>query len=269
VGEDGRPAADRRRASADVALPYFAPFAGAVPADGTPLVGDVRLPPGSRCKQYWASDGPVPDAHELAHRLAGQFTHTGLWPVLWNAEFDVDQHANGMSGYAPPERRRGDAKRVFRRGWEQTTLDGPFPGLADGTRAIRPFAFGAAYEHRRTAGYSGAPALLLVPANRPSDVIARLRAINTGWVSDADIGTVARSWEERFGAVPTLLGPGWLVVSVGAPPTTFAQARRVADEHVALSPDTGSELDEYARTLMPARPATGLSLQTWELGWAD
>ena len=255
--------------SSDVALPYFAPFAGEVPADGTPVVADVQMPPGSRCKQYWASDGPVPDAHELAHRLAAQFTHTGLWPVLWDAEFDVDQFANGLSGEVKPERRRGDAATVLRNAWEQTTLGGPFPGLADGTRAIRPFAFGGAYERRRTGGYEGAPVLLLVPANRPSDVIARLRAICPGWISDADIGTVARSWEERFGAVPTILGPGWLVVSVGSPPTTFEQARRIANEHVALSPETG-DLDEYAQKLLqvPDSPNT-LSLATWEFGWSD
>ena len=80
-----------------------------------------------------------------------------------------------------------------------------------------------------------------MPANRPSDVIERLRAIVSERVSDEDIGTVARSWEERFGAVPAMLGPDSLTLSVGAPPTTPAHARAIADEHVALSPEIGVE----------------------------
>ena len=42
------------------AVPYFAELTGALPPDGTPTVAGVKLPTGSRCPRYWASDGHVP-----------------------------------------------------------------------------------------------------------------------------------------------------------------------------------------------------------------
>jgi hypothetical protein len=50
--------------------------------------------------------------------------------------------------------------------------------------------------------------LMLVPANRPADAIGITGMQQSGVMSDVAIDAVVRSWEERFGAIVTAVGPG-------------------------------------------------------------
>jgi hypothetical protein len=81
--------------------------------------------------------------------------------------------------------------------------------------------------------------------------------------SDAALTAIARSWEERFGAVVASIGPGTLGLSVAAPPTTAAQAHSLAAEQSAFAPegDDGDDLNAVAATL----PDRGV----WSFGWPD
>ncbi len=61
----------------------------------------------------------------------------------------------------------------------------------------------------RSARLTSGSSLLLVPANRPADVLSVLGGlIATEVMSDAELTAVARSWEERFGTVVVGIGAG-------------------------------------------------------------
>lgn len=105
--------------------------------------------------------------------------------------------------------------------------------------------------------------LAVVPAARPADIPAV-----TDWRGACNYGTpgheisaVLRSWEERFGAVLVELDGMTVHLAVADPPTTHADARRVAAEHFAFCPDqqdpqngyTWFGLDDYAATIRGAR----------------
>jgi Domain of unknown function (DUF4253) len=104
--------------------------------------------------------------------------------------------------------------------------------------------------------------LLAVPCNRPADA---LTAVGFGGIQlrSEDVSAILRSWEDRFGAVVTLLDPGRTVLSVEAPPRTFASALAVAAEHFAAAPDENAgrpgALAERARLLQ------GCAI--WDLHW--
>lgn len=127
----------------------------------------------------------------------------------------------------PPYRSTGEP--------EEGAAGRPFPGLAPAVSERLSTA-------ERTAALAGLPParVCLVPASRPADTLAV-----TGWFCTdqfqqpsvgVQVGTVLRSWEERFGAHLLKLGPGadaWLLVD--RPPRTRDAAEPIAAEHWAFA----------------------------------
>lgn len=221
-------------------VPFFAPRAGRLPATGTPLVGGVRLPRGSRCLHHWATDEPVRDPARLAARLAAVFEQTGLWPVLWDLD-DPDRYMNATGD--PDAAARLEADEVLERNWSAYRLGGRFgrfPGLAEGSPgdargAVADDPFGTRARFATDYAQSMPSFLLLVPAHRPADSLSVLGAELTEVMSDDDMTAVLRSWEERFGAVLTSIMPVEMVVD--RPPQTAGDALRLAAEQAAFAPE--------------------------------
>jgi hypothetical protein len=242
-----------------------------VPPTGTPRVGGVELPAGSRCGPFWSTDAGVADAIGLASRLAEAFPSTGLWPVLWSWPADEpDGYVNGGRGLARIDSL--DAEAILRRAWQKYDVQGPFPGFAEAEpaaerRAVKPF--GDILEASLTERPPGGPLLMLVPVNRPADVIAVLAPRNTIYFTDDELTAVLRSWEGRFGAVVTSLSPGGVELVAGAPPRDGEQVSRLAAEHAILAPDNGSpdDLEPLLRSDRPTRATT--SAHYWAFGWPD
>lgn len=228
-GSDRRPTvvSTETVAAPERPVPYFAPRAGTLPRDGEATVAGVRLPAGSRCPHYWATDDVVPDAPAVAARLAEAFAETGLWPVLWSFPETPDH-------YALPTTDPRAADGLDPAGILDTPLAKP---ATEGERPDDPF--GAAADSQRYG--SGGSVLLLVPVNRPADAIAMLGALQSEFLSEAEITAVVRSWEERFGAVLTSHGPGTFDLVVAARPGNPAHARALAKEHHALTADASWE----------------------------
>jgi Domain of unknown function (DUF4253) len=281
AADDERPTPIRRRriAAPDSGVPFFAARAGALPADGPATVGGVELPSGSRCPHYWATDGPVPDALALASRLTAAFPHTGLWPILWDVAEDPDHYAWSGGEIAAVDRL--DARTVLRKTWG-AYLDSPrnFPGLAPGSHRsgaapINPFRTLARSGTLTSAPESGW-VLLLVPVNRPADVITMLGFIQSEVMPEEALTAVVRSWEERFSAVVTTVGPGGLGLAVGEPPRGADQALTLAAEQTAFAPEHGEvngpeELPNLGERLHTGSPGFGVnrSRHFWAFGWPD
>jgi len=253
-------------------VPFFAERSGDLPPSGKPRVGGVQLPAGSRCGPFWSTDGAVADSVALARRLAGVFPSTGLWPVLWTwPEEAPDAYVNGGPGLARVDSL--DAETILRRAWREFDSEGPFPGLADAEPApdrldVEPFGDlldASALDERPPGGR----VLMLVPVNRPADVLAVLRPQNTVYFSDDELTAVLRSWEERFGAVVTSISPGSVDLIVGAPPQDDDQVNSVATEHAVLAPDAWDE--DTLRMLLRSdqRDPGTTSVHYWSLGWPD
>jgi len=224
-------------------LTPFAARAGTLPGDGPALVGGVALPAGSRCGSHWATDAPAPDAIDLARRLAAAFPETGLWPLLWWTSGDPDSYL--FTGSEPSRADGLNVHDVLESLWTR-----PLPPLARGTKGAPPRdPFGP---------FSGPSVLILVPVNRPADVASVLGATESELVADAQATAVLRSWEARFGAIVTRVGPGVIDLTVGSPPTNLRDARRLEREHAAFAQDTEPQL---ARDL--------LTRDLWGFGWPD
>ena len=80
----------------------------------------------------------------------------------------------------------------------------------------------------------------------PSEVPALL-----GW-GPGGATAVLQSWQARYGATLVVLGTQTMVLSVARPPTTMAQAERVAAEHRVFRSEPAG-LRSYASTLVRAR----------------
>ena len=228
---------------------------------------------------HWATDEPVADAVGLASKLAAAFPETGLWPVLWDSSDDPDTFlmpANDLRDAV-----RADAERVLRRAWARMDVEKPaFPSLAPGSldaaKPAVPFETYAGSLPPDAQQPPGGHVLLLVPVNRPADVVSVLGAALTGFDTDDDLTAVLRSWEERFGAVPVAVGAGTLDVAVGAPPRDKDQAVRLAYEHYAFDSqdDTISGFDDLPRVAEYLRgakrdPELFRTPGLWRFGWAD
>lgn len=251
-------------------VPFFAPRAGRLPGTGTAVVDGVALPPGRRCGIFWATDEPTSQAVRLAARLAAVFPRTGLWPVLWIPDNGgPGDYVPGLPGSFAPVYSAGEvlarvgrlnAETVLRRSWAR---NGPphtaFPGLAHGNLTAAPGRvaedpFGTLISSfPRDESASNGWVLMLVPANRPADAIGITGMQQSEVMSDLAIDAVVRSWEERFGAIVTAVGPGVVALVVDRPPTSADDARRLAAEQLALAPDDDPNTDP----------------RFWELGWPD
>lgn len=244
-----------------------------LPASGTPVVGGVRLPRGSRCGPFWSTDAGVEDAYGLARRLAAVFPATGVWPVVWTVDHEPDDMVGNGEDPGPRVRR---AEALLREGW-RTNRPGdrtPFPGLAAGSRDVpRGDPFGDAL--RESAADPPPPGgwiVMLVPVERPADVLRVLRLGSTQYFTDDELAVVLRSWEDRFGAVLSSLTVSTIGLTVAAPPGSPEQARRLAIEHAAVANgDEGTwDLADLAERLRSDEPVRGWSSgPAWHLGWAD
>ena len=280
AAENERPTPIRRRTirAPERPVPFFSRRVGVLPDDGPATVAGVKLPRGSRCPHYWATDAPVREAIELASRLAAAFSETGLWPILSDVSEDPDHFAVFTSD--PTLADRMNARAVLRKAWSEY-LDAPerFPGLAPGATE----GSGAPADPFGTLARSRPPeampeagwVVILVPVSRPADVISMVGFIETKVMSDEALTTVVRSWEERFGAVVTTVGPGTLGLSIGAPPRDRDQALTLAAEQTAFAPEDGEvlgpdDLPALARRLRGGSPELGLrSRSFWAFGWPD
>jgi hypothetical protein len=86
-----------------------------------------------------------------------------------------------------------------------------------------------------------------------------------GWLSNAgdtaEIATVIRSWQQRFGVRLCAIGFDTLGLSVAWPPATAEHARRVAAEHAAFCSEIAyhGDVTDYARALEGS--------QVWSFWW--
>lgn len=247
-------------------IPFFAPRSGELPASGRPVVGGIQLPRGSRCRSFWSTDGGVPDSFALARRLAAAFPETGLWPVVWATP--GEEPDSYISAVAAPRRNPRDAETLLRRSWRANVAvpeNAPFPGLATperGANAVDPFS-PEIEESLIQRPPPGGWVLVLVPVNRPADVVRVLDLETTEHFTQAELATVLRSWEERFGAVLSALTASTAELAVAARPADDEQARRLAAEHAAFAPEDEGTFDReaLARALAESRH--------WAFGWPD
>ena len=256
-------------------IPFFAERSGKLPRSGAKVVGGVQLPKGSRCARFWSTDAGVEDAFGLARRLASVFSSTGLWPVVWAwADEGPDAYVMGTANLSHAD--SINAARALRRAWRTTGLfrSGPFPGIAagadDARLTVQPFG-DLVEESWAESAPPGGWIMMLVPVNRPADLYSVLGTETTEYHSDAEATAILRSWEERFGAVPSVLTPSTLDLEVGAPPPTAEDARRLAAEHAAFGPPEEWEgIDALAEELRSTSDVPGAtSAHHWGFGWAD
>ena len=155
----------------------------------------------------------------------------------------------------------------------------PCPPCPPGCTCLEPFAMGFPTElvrvgaHDRSLreetvraagelsdGLATYSRMALVGADRPADVpsvVGWAGVLNYPHQDLMSLGTVLRSWEERFGAVLVYLGRCTLMLAVADPPTTPEEADRVAAEHFSFCPDqsvprkgTVHTPRTYARTII-------------------
>lgn len=216
---------------------------------------DFSDDPAAPTQRAWMSAGHQEDPTELWWRLAGAFPETGLWPLV--AQTLNDPRSPGrpwsdgeLSDPTEPTRSAEDffAETLPVRRPEPSPdgawrYPGGFPGLADALRADP-----AGVRLPRLQLPPGD--ILLVPTTRPADVLSRL-----GWLGatnvhpSGDLTVVLRSWEDRFGTVPVVLGFDILGAISEATPSAGEQLDRLVAEHYAFCPDNvnqgSDELSAY------------------------
>ncbi|WP_020669934.1 DUF4253 domain-containing protein [Amycolatopsis nigrescens] len=215
----------------------------------TPLP-EASLPAGRWHGRLWVSDENLADPAQYRACVAG-YERSGLWPVLIphdprfaeNGEDWIDDRGR----LAPAEHRieAADPAEVLTRWWDPLCCGGPclrpftngFPGLARraGRRQDDPLA--EAGNTGSVLAARGPHRLGLVHTERPADIPALLGW--TGMIKSTDqvaeLSSVLRSWEDRFGATLIVLGFDRLELSVSAPPRNQGRALVVAAEHRAFS----------------------------------
>ncbi|MFD3451999.1 DUF4253 domain-containing protein [Streptomyces sp. NPDC058691] len=109
---------------------------------------------------------------------------------------------------------------------------------------------------------------LLERAYRGADLpaLAEERGLEGCWPFDmAEMCTVLRSWEERFGIRLIGLEDDRVTVSVAAPVTTMAEAEAIAAEHFAFAPDNITQ--GWDETLGAYAANQILGKQVWSFWW--
>lgn len=243
-----------------------------LPRDGPVTVGGVTLPSGSRRQGFWSTDAPTRDAVALADRLARAFPKTGLWPMLWDWEDTPDSYVYPAS---PATADGIDPRAALDRSW-RASHDGN-----DGIDGIDHLASAGAHPRFPQAPFAqlaaaggleaeNGAAILLVPVRRPADAVAALGTAFSEEVPIEDLTAVARSWEDRFGAVPTKTGPDSLAFSVGAPPSGGGRLRALAAEQIAFAPGADvQEVTDLARALSHRAGEQYSGRDAWFFYWAD
>lgn len=190
----------------------------------------VDLPVGRQHGRLWVSDDPVTDAW-LYPSCVSRFERTGQWPVLIPAD----------TKFSTPEARRTLVD------WVLAEWAVPHPREAEPPRyETDPLADAANTGSVLTGGRHGLHRLGLVEVEDPAEIPGLL-----GW-GPGGAGAVLRSWSARYGATLVVLGTQTMVLSVSRPPTTMAQAERVAAEHRVFKSESASKRS-YASSLVRAR----------------
>ena len=274
-----------------IAIPALPPPAtvadGLLPSTGPVTIGGVALPVGRPvtprriegrtdaplAPTLWVTDSVVPDAAHVWRRLVDCFPTTGLWPLLLRPLGD-DARRPWDAGELDPVPVEAidarDAAQVLADGWAGSVvpIEGPsvhpaieralapfgaeFPGLA-APGPSRPLPL--TVETRRLVRFAR-PRIGLVPCRRPADAIGL-----AGWqgavnrVQAAEVSSVLRSWEDRFGVVLAGLCFATMSLLVPRPPLDPAHGARLAVELAALCPDqlwqgAVQTLEELGRSLI-------------------
>jgi Domain of unknown function (DUF4253) len=272
-----RPRRHRRRTAQTPTfpIPYFSQRSGSIPANGRPLVEGIQLAAGSRRParpaSYWATDELARDAPHLASELVAVFGRTGLWPLLWEFSDEPEDYMYGSGDVDAID--RIDVESALRARWNELPANpsglSPLTSFPDRPLSATPTAasvplLGDVADVRAR--------LLLVPCNRPADSITALGGVATS-LDAPTISSVLRTWEERYAAVPVSVAPGAITIAVGAPPTTLADAQRLAAEHYVLCQpgESGQDgwLKTYASNLLNSSSAPGSDVRPdrWRLRW--
>jgi hypothetical protein len=233
-----------------------------IPGEGELQLGTVTLPVGRPIRSEnndggpvaWRTLAPLPEPGLVWSALSALHGQTGLVPVLepvgWpelEASFwdpatveDVDRvDVAALLGEQWADRFPEQEDREL---WEE--LAAPFtsryPGLAPAVHAaLAPDVLEAAVRS------FPASRVVLVPADRPADVLAGLGWYQGNWDSAFPMPTpvafaaVLRSWEERFGARLFALTFDTAHLLVERPPRDLDAALRVAAEHFVFSDEPG------------------------------
>lgn len=211
----------------------------------------LDLPAGRWHGRIWVTDQPLADSRCYADCVTAFRGASWLWPVLIPPDSRLALTGEEWldRSFAPP-----CVAEVAHRD-PAALLDGWWLPECCSAACLQPFTAGFPGLARRTARRcdplaeaSDTGSLLaavrsyrlgLVAVERPADVPAAL-----GWTGAvnhtrdiAALSAVLRSWEQRFGAVLTVLGFDTLELSVAAPPITTSRALRLAAEHRAFCRD--------------------------------
>ena len=272
-----------------------------LPENGPSMIGPVSLPEGTR--QYtvddeklaaWVTVEPMPDAGRAWRALSAARAQTGLVPVLLepdppesrepgqgpdfgffhSANLDLLNGMPALDVLTAEWNAKRDAADVR---WAQNVAPygDRFPGLAAAERASAP-----PDEVRRALSTLPAAHLGLVSASRPADVPAIVGWSVFGLDSispDSDpyepylpgarsllIGSVLRSWEERFGARLLRIGAdAVLQVLAERPPRTLDVATQLAAEFYAFA----DEIDRNAAYTVSGIAAGLVDTPIWTFGW--
>jgi hypothetical protein len=223
----------------------------------------------------WVTDNPVREAPRLWRRLFSERTTSGLYPLLLRGlgkhYDDPNQDRPWRTGELMPvavDEVSPGTESLLRKLWHRATdtvdpaaragmlaryeipyLD--WPGLVQ-AGPVKDVADRVALP---VADKQGSCLLGVVPAATGAEAIAACGWIGPcNYATTAEIASVLRSWQERFGARVVSVGFATLVLSVAAPPTNYEMASRVAAEHHAFCPDTIYQgtwsLQRYAETLV-------------------
>lgn len=232
---------------------------GLLPAPGALRLGPVSLPPGrpvvardrdgtSLGSVLWATDASFPAVDRAWAAAAAQFSSTGLWPLLLRGLPDGSGRPWATGEFSPVTEADIDvidAETVLRGGWSGwlVPIRNPWPPGAGPLAPFGPEFPGLAPRldltgEEWTADPGGSAHLGLVGCRRPVDALGLM-----GWQGPlnyrqpAEVSSVLRSWEDRFGVVPMAVGWATLTLLVTRPPTTRTDALRVAAEVAAFCPD--------------------------------
>jgi hypothetical protein len=257
-------------------IPAFASRSGELPKRGKLDLAGVELPAGKRVPRafaaYWATDEPVGDIKDTLQRLRAVFAETGLWPLVWRHPENPDAY---MGGHGDIDRIDDvDVLEVMRSGWQQITTGDPLPPFTD-FPGLAPAPAGmfdpSVVSLPSDPGFG--PRVLLVPCNRPADVVAALGGL-AAEVDPTECSAVLRSWEERFGTVPVEVAPSRIWLNVTRPPDTKDAALHLAAEHAAFCPPELLSIDVTLSDLAEAFlgtpiPTTDCTRELWQVGWYD
>jgi hypothetical protein len=211
----------------------------------------------------WVTEQPVSGPGRVWSALREVHADTGLVPVLLDP-WDSREDFYFFGDVDPGEIGCLDPLGVLAGRWRDADyMEGTRPGLAPAEDLRLPAAvLDAALDSLRPAHVG------LVPAGRPADVLAA-----AGWTGFNDLlpqrngvwlGSVLRSFEDRFGAVLLKIGPsGRIQLLVERPPRTLEAARKLAAEHKAFS----DEFADLGSGPIAERAAAIVNAPVWSFWW--